>query len=149
MKQARDEHRAELDPAVKKRRGAAEGRVAADDDGARKRPAGERETGPGKRPSGLPVDRTRARGKIEAVRESVRQHPFLAAGVALVLIGGLVGSLLWWLDARHYESTDDAFIDARTISIGSQVNGAIVEVAVTDNQSAAADTFAIASSTSR
>jgi len=41
---------------------------------------------------------------------------------------------MWWLNARQYESTDDAFIDARTASISSQVSGAIVDIPVTDNQ---------------
>jgi len=34
----------------------------------------------------------------------------------------------------HYESTDDAFIDTRTVQISAQVAAAIVEVPVTDNQ---------------
>jgi membrane fusion protein (multidrug efflux system) len=42
--------------------------------------------------------------------------------------------MIWWLDARQYESTDDAFVDARTASISSQVSGAIVDIPVTDNQ---------------
>jgi membrane fusion protein (multidrug efflux system) len=33
-----------------------------------------------------------------------------------------------------FETTDDAFIDARPVSISSQVSGAIVDVPVTDNQ---------------
>jgi membrane fusion protein, multidrug efflux system len=33
-----------------------------------------------------------------------------------------------------YETTDDAFIDSRPVSISSQVSGAIVDVPVTDNQ---------------
>jgi membrane fusion protein (multidrug efflux system) len=33
-----------------------------------------------------------------------------------------------------YETTDDAFIDSRPVSISSQLNGAIVDVPVTDNQ---------------
>jgi len=41
---------------------------------------------------------------------------------------------MWWLNARQYGATDDAFIDARTASISSQVNGAIVDVPVIDNQ---------------
>ena len=41
---------------------------------------------------------------------------------------------LWWLHARQYESTDDAFIDARTVQISAQVAAAIVDVPVTDNQ---------------
>ncbi|WP_366216991.1 HlyD family secretion protein [Mesorhizobium ciceri] len=46
-----------------------------------------------------------------------------------------VGLVLWWLDARQYESTDDAFIDARTVTIGAEISGRITDVAVTDNQS--------------
>jgi membrane fusion protein (multidrug efflux system) len=57
---------------------------------------------------------------------------------ALVLaIGGVVLAALavaWWLHARNYESTDDAFIDARTVQISSQVAAAVIDVPVTDNQ---------------
>ncbi|MCA0034803.1 HlyD family secretion protein [Mesorhizobium sp. B263B2A] len=41
---------------------------------------------------------------------------------------------MWWLNARQYESTDDAFIDARTVTIGAEISGRITDVAVTDNQ---------------
>jgi hypothetical protein len=29
---------------------------------------------------------------------------------------------MWWLHARNYESTDDAFIDARSVNVSSQVH---------------------------
>jgi membrane fusion protein, multidrug efflux system len=57
--------------------------------------------------------------------------------VPLLVLGGLIGVALfvaWWLHARNYESTDDAFIDSRTVQISAQVAGAIVDVPVTDNQ---------------
>ncbi|HXQ84482.1 MAG TPA: HlyD family secretion protein [Xanthobacteraceae bacterium] len=50
-------------------------------------------------------------------------------GAVLVLL--LAG---WWLYARQYETTDDAFIDARTVQISAQISAAIVEVPVNDNQ---------------
>ena len=53
---------------------------------------------------------------------------------AIVLVGGLI----WWLHALQYESTDDAFIDARTITVSSQITGTIIDLAVIDNQLAAA-----------
>jgi membrane fusion protein (multidrug efflux system) len=42
--------------------------------------------------------------------------------------------MIWWLNASRYETTDDAFIDSRTASISSQVNGAIVDLPISDNQ---------------
>jgi membrane fusion protein (multidrug efflux system) len=54
--------------------------------------------------------------------------------IAAVVAGMLVGSVMWWLHARNYESTDDAFVDARNVNVSAQVVGAITEVPVTDNQ---------------
>ncbi|MGA7431087.1 MAG: biotin/lipoyl-binding protein, partial [Xanthobacteraceae bacterium] len=57
--------------------------------------------------------------------------------VAALIIGGVILAVLlglWWINARQYESTDDAFIDARTVQISAQVAAAIVNVPVTDNQ---------------
>lgn len=66
--------------------------------------------------------------------DRMRQHP-LVIGISFGLIViGLVGGIIWYLDARHYESTDDAFIDARPVFVSPQVTGNIIEVAVTDNQ---------------
>jgi len=65
---------------------------------------------------------------------SVRDHPYAALAVALAIVGVCAAGVVWWLCARQYETTDDAFIDARTVPISSQVAGAIVDLAVTDNQ---------------
>jgi membrane fusion protein (multidrug efflux system) len=57
--------------------------------------------------------------------------------IQLLVIGGIIVAALligWWLHARSYESTDDAFIDSRTVQISAQVAAAIVDVPVTDNQ---------------
>ena len=54
--------------------------------------------------------------------------------VAALIIVAIVAVVVWWVNTSGYESTDDAFIDARTVSISSQVNAAIVDVPVTDNQ---------------
>ncbi len=64
----------------------------------------------------------------------LRRHPsiaFATFAVGAILVAGCV---MWWLHARNYESTDDAFIDARNVSVSFQVVGAITEVPVTDNQ---------------
>ncbi len=67
-------------------------------------------------------------------RSLVRQHPLATAIVALLLSIAAVAAILWWLNARNYESTDDAFIDARLVPISAQVAGEVVELPVTDNQ---------------
>jgi len=58
----------------------------------------------------------------------------LAATAACIAAVGLIAGLLYWLDARHYESTDDAFVATRSFSIAPKVSGYVTEVAVTDNQ---------------
>jgi membrane fusion protein (multidrug efflux system) len=55
----------------------------------------------------------------------------LGAGVFLV---ALIGGLVYWLNARHFESTDDAFVAARSFSVAPRVSGYVVAVPVTDNQ---------------
>jgi membrane fusion protein, multidrug efflux system len=64
----------------------------------------------------------------------IRKHPFRTAAIVVLVIAVALTIWLWWLKARQFESTDDAFIDARTVDISSQVAGAIVDVPVTDNQ---------------
>ncbi|MGA2894798.1 MAG: HlyD family secretion protein [Xanthobacteraceae bacterium] len=68
-------------------------------------------------------------------------------GLAIALvIGAIVLAVLvivWWLHARQYESTDDAFIDTRTVQISAQVSAAIVDVPVTDNQLVEAGTVLV------
>jgi membrane fusion protein (multidrug efflux system) len=68
------------------------------------------------------------------LRNTIRRRRTLIAASVLGALVLLVALLLWWLQARNYESTDDAFIDARTVQISAQVAAAIVEVPVTDNQ---------------
>jgi membrane fusion protein (multidrug efflux system) len=77
-------------------------------------------------------------GRMRAARESVRRHPYIAAIAIIAITAALIGGLVWWLNVRQYESTDDAFIDTRTVPISAQIAGAIVDVPVTDNQLVAA-----------
>ncbi len=52
-------------------------------------------------------------------------------GLATILI---TGALLYWLNARQYATTDDAFIDAYISQISSQVGGRVATIAIADNQ---------------
>ncbi|RTM14105.1 MAG: HlyD family secretion protein [Bradyrhizobiaceae bacterium] len=72
--------------------------------------------------------------KAPSLRDRLRQHWLLATLGAVVLTAALVGGLLYWLEVRHYESTDDAFVAARSFSVASKVGGYVTDVPVTDNQ---------------
>jgi len=65
----------------------------------------------------------------------LRRHPFWALGIAVAVVAIAVGAYFYWLiDLHPFESTDDAFVDARQFSIAPKVAGYIVDVPVTDNQ---------------
>src|SRR3546814_17016928 len=50
--------------------------------------------------------------------------------VAAIVIGGL----LYYLDARQYESTDDAYVDAHIVRLAPTVGGTLKAVADLDNR---------------
>lgn len=52
------------------------------------------------------------------------------AVTAIVLIGGFV----WWLDARRFEDTDDAFVDAHIVRLAAQTTGRLTAVYAADNR---------------
>ena len=88
------------------------------------------------RPSAKPTAKLRAdegSGRPR-LKNTIRRYPYAVAAIALLFAIICVGAALWWSQVRDYESTDDAFVDARIVPISSQVAGAIVELAVTDNQ---------------
>jgi membrane fusion protein (multidrug efflux system) len=58
----------------------------------------------------------------------------VALGFGALLIGGVWG-VHWWLVGRFIESTDDAYLQADSVTIAPKVSGYVVEVYVTDNQS--------------
>ena len=69
-----------------------------------------------------------------SLRDRLRQHWMLTTAGVCVLLVVLIGGIAYWLDARHYESTDDAFIAARSFSVAPKVGGYVTEIPVTDNQ---------------
>jgi membrane fusion protein, multidrug efflux system len=74
---------------------------------------------------------------------TLREHRTLVLTLAAVCVLLLVGTTIWWISASRYESTDDAFIDARTVTISSQLSARVVDVPVTDNQLVPAGTVLV------
>ncbi len=58
--------------------------------------------------------------------------PFIIIGV--VVLVGAIGGLFYWLNARHYESTDDAFVDGDVVQISPKVSAYVAKVYVKSNQ---------------
>jgi len=54
----------------------------------------------------------------------------------LILVAGvaIVGGTLYYLHAREFESTDDAFVDAHIVRIAPEVAGTLIDVANLDNR---------------
>lgn len=112
----------------------------------RKRGPAEKPGLPAPRPEQLPPPDERKPGaqspeahdKPPSFRDRLRQHRMLFAAAACLLLVVALGGLLYWLSVRDYESTDDAFIAARSFSIAPKVGGYITDVPVTDNQHVAA-----------
>jgi membrane fusion protein, multidrug efflux system len=63
-----------------------------------------------------------------------RGRPLLLGFLALVVLAAIGGGVAWWLEARQWESTDDAFIDVHMVEVAPQVPGRVLRVLVDDNQ---------------
>jgi membrane fusion protein (multidrug efflux system) len=92
---------------------------------AAKKPASTMRAAPADAPAAKPS------GKAPA-KPLYQRTPFLVflAVVALVVFAGTI----YWLHARNFEETDDAFIDGHVIAVTPQVSARVVKVNVNDNQ---------------
>lgn len=65
-------------------------------------------------------------------------------GLSLLVLVAAIGGVAWWLDARNYVSTDDAFIDAHVVRVAPQIAGVVSDLAVEPNQRVAAGDLLVA-----
>ena len=70
-----------------------------------------------------------------AAKPGMRRRALLLTGGAILLIIGAVWGLRWWTVGRFIESTDDAYLQADSVTIAPKVSGYVAEVYVADNQS--------------
>jgi membrane fusion protein (multidrug efflux system) len=61
------------------------------------------------------------------------KNPLVLIGLAVVVVSLLVGVLLYWLHARQYQSTDDAYVETHIVNLAPQVAGQVSRVLVDDN----------------
>jgi membrane fusion protein (multidrug efflux system) len=74
----------------------------------------------------------------EPRRTLLRRHPFAFVIGFILFVAAAPGVYLYWDQAEHFQSTDDAFIAARQFLIAPKVSGYLTAVPVTDNQHVAA-----------
>jgi membrane fusion protein (multidrug efflux system) len=87
--------------------------------------------------SGVPGPNRELRGtqnENHPQKKGLLAHPILLISTAMIFIVVLVVALVWWLHARHFESTDDAFVDAHIVRLAPQIGGRVTAVLVDDNQ---------------
>ena len=91
-----------------------------------------RETDPNPTPSARYGD---AAPRASETPRAGRSRRLLARSLGALLAASVAGGgYLYWDNASHYETTDDAFIAARQFAIAPKVSGYLTAVPVTDNQ---------------
>ena len=89
------------------------------------------------------AEEEKSQTKAEPATPKTPAHKPLNRRVTL-LVGAVVvcvlvlGALIWWLNARNYESTDDAFIDAHIVRMAPRIAVQVAQVLVHDNELVAA-----------
>jgi membrane fusion protein (multidrug efflux system) len=78
-----------------------------------------------------PVDETGP--SLQTTKGITKRHKALAFLLIVVVAGGWLG-LNWWVRSQTHIGTDNAFIEARTVTISFKVPGTIKRVMVEDNQ---------------
>ena len=76
--------------------------------------------------------RDEARG--ESQKEEQPKHPRRKWIILIVVLILAAGALVWWLNARHYEDTDDAQVDGHISGVAARIAGTVTGVYVEEDQ---------------
>ena len=69
-----------------------------------------------------------------AAKAVTRRRTLLLSTGAILLVVGALWGLQWWTVGRFIQSTDDAYLQADSVTIAPKVSGYVAEVYVADNQ---------------
>lgn len=113
------------------------------DSPAPKRVRSERQVEPSKKTDQASTKQSEAKddGKSDDGEQASEKPPMsrrkklLYWAICLLILSALIiGGVFYWLNSRHYETTDDAFIDGYISQIAAQVSGRVTRIAFEDNQ---------------
>ena len=120
------------------------GKQMADPSAARKGEQGQTDDAPGSkgdRRSGEGSSGENGSDQSDSKHESPPKKPTLRwrkvlyIALGLLVVGSIAaGATLYYLWARHYESTDDAFVDGYMSQISPRVSGRVIQLGFEDNQ---------------
>jgi membrane fusion protein (multidrug efflux system) len=89
------------------------------------------------------VVKPRAEAPIETVLEELestepeppkkKRRRFLVPAIVVAILALVTSGTLYYLHARHFETTDDAFIEGHVIAISPRIAGQVQQVLVNDN----------------
>jgi membrane fusion protein, multidrug efflux system len=79
------------------------------------------------------ADESQPEGK-KAKGKSPFANVWVRIGLVVVVLLLIAGAVIWWLIARHYEDTDDAFVDTHIVHVSPQIAGQVLLIHVSDNQ---------------
>jgi membrane fusion protein (multidrug efflux system) len=114
------------------------------DDCDRNRPpprGGDAPAGNGPRPATAPKDEPAkdgrsgdaADGPPKKGKKKGKKKVVLVVGL-VVLLAAAVGGVMYWLHARNFATTDDAFVEGHVVAVSPQVSARVLAVHVNDNQ---------------
>lgn len=110
------------------------GKADGDDASKGEKPGAEHQPADGNRAGGKPEEAKEGSKNEGDPKKSTARRRIVWVVLGVVLVGGAVGGLFWWLHVRQFETTDDAFIDAHIVPVGPKVAGLVGGVLVDDNQ---------------
>jgi len=78
-------------------------------------------------------------GQTAEEQDQPDRPPFYKRPIPMIIVGvialvAITAGVFWWLHARKFEKTDDAFITGHIVRVASRVSGQALKVMVDDNQ---------------